>query len=54
MNKSRVPATVKANPTRVLGSELARKIASFLGNEEKCITEIPGFTLHRRTSRTVE
>jgi hypothetical protein len=31
---------------------LARKIASFIGKEEKCITDIPGLSLHRRTSPT--
>ena len=37
---------------REFRSELARKIASFMGKEEKRITEIPGLTLHRRTSPT--
>ncbi|MGA8234849.1 MAG: AraC family transcriptional regulator N-terminal domain-containing protein [Candidatus Acidiferrales bacterium] len=52
MNKSKETATVKAHPARALRAELAHKIASFLGNEEKRITEIPGMSLHRRTSPT--
>ena len=52
MNKSEETATVKANPARALRAELAHKIASFMGNEEKRITEIPGMSLHRRTSPT--
>ena len=52
MNKSKETATVKANPARALRAELADKIASFMGNEEKRITEIPGMSLHRRTSPT--
>jgi hypothetical protein len=46
MNKSREIATVKANSTRALGVDLVHKIASFLGSEEKRITEIPGLSLH--------
>jgi len=52
MNKSKETTTVKANPARALPAELAHKIASFLGDEEKRITEIPGMSLHRRTSPT--
>jgi len=52
MNKSKETATVKAHPARALRAELAHKIASFLGNEEKRITEILGMSLHRRTSPT--
>src|SRR6266566_1764046 len=52
MNKSKETTTVKANPARALRAELAHMIASFIGNEEKCITEIPGMSLHRRTSPT--
>jgi AraC-like DNA-binding protein len=44
--------TVKANSARELRAELARKIASFVGKEENRITEIPGVSLHRRTSPT--
>ena len=35
-----------------LREALARKIASFVGEEENRITEIPGMSLHRRTSPT--
>ena len=52
MNKSKETATVEAHPARALRAELAHKIASFLGNEEKRTTEIPGMSLHRRTSPT--
>jgi hypothetical protein len=52
MNKSRETATVKANRARALRAELAHKIASFVSNQEKRITEIPGISLHRRTSPT--
>src|SRR5271154_3196711 len=37
---------------RELRSELARKIASFMGSEENRATDIPGVTLHRRTAPT--
>jgi hypothetical protein len=52
MNKSKETGTVKANPARTLRAELAHKIASFVGNEEKRTTEVPGLSLHRRTSPT--
>ena len=52
MKNTRENATVKANPAHELRAELARKIASFMGNEEKRVTEIPGLSLHRRTSPT--
>jgi AraC-like DNA-binding protein len=52
MNKSKETTTVKANRARALRAELAQKIASFVSNQEKRITEIPGFSLHRRTSPT--
>lgn len=46
----------KAHPTEnqahVFRSELARKIASAIGAEENRITEIPGLSLHKRTSPT--
>ena len=38
--------------TRALRNELARKIASFIGSEEKLITDIPGLLLSRRTAPT--
>lgn len=37
---------------RELRTELARKIASFMGSEENRATDIPGATLHRRTAPT--
>jgi AraC-type transcriptional regulator N-terminus len=40
------------NPARELQLELARRIALFIGTEENRATEIPGLTLHRRTSPT--
>ena len=43
---------MKGNLARELRAELARKIASFIGKEENRITEIPGVSLHRRTSPT--
>jgi AraC-like DNA-binding protein len=44
--------TLKANPACGFRAELARKIASIIGKEENRITEIPGVSLHRRTSPT--
>src|SRR5690348_16782874 len=41
--------TTSAPPLR---TELAGKIASFIGNEENRITDIPGVSLHRRTAPT--
>ncbi len=38
--------------TRELRSELARKIASFIGPKEKLITDVPGLLLSRRTAPT--
>jgi AraC-type transcriptional regulator N-terminus len=45
-------ATPGVNSVHSLPAELARKIASLLGNEENRITEIPGVSLHRRTAPT--
>jgi AraC-like DNA-binding protein len=45
-------ATLKAHEDRGLRSELARKIASFLGKQENRTTEIPGVSLHQRTAPT--
>lgn len=45
-------AALKSNLGRELRAALARKIASFVGQEESRITEIPGVSLHRRTSPT--
>jgi AraC-like DNA-binding protein len=52
MKKLKENAALKPNLARELRAELARKIASFVGKEENRITEIPGVSLHRRTSPT--
>jgi AraC-like DNA-binding protein len=52
MKNSKEDPALKPDPARELRLELARKIASFMGNEENRITEIPGVSLHRRTSPT--
>ncbi len=52
MNNTRENAALKANSARELRAELARKIASFIGKEENRITDIPGVSLHRRSSPT--
>ena len=52
MKNTRENATPKANPASGSRAELARKIASLVGKEENRITEIPGVSLHRRTSPT--
>jgi hypothetical protein len=52
MKKSKENPALKPDPARELRLDLARKIASFMGNEENRITEIPGISLHRRTSPT--
>src|SRR6266581_1384903 len=52
MKNTKEKNTLNANPARELRAELARKIASSVGNEENRITEIPGVSLHRRTSPT--
>ncbi len=52
MKNSKENATLKPNPARGLRAELARKIASLVGKEENRTTEIPGVSLHRRTSPT--
>jgi len=52
MNKLKEDAALKPNLARELCAALARKIASFVRKEESRITEIPGVSLHRRTSPT--
>ena len=52
MKNTKENAALKPNPARGLRTELARKIASLLGNEENRTTEIPGVSLHQRTSPT--
>ena len=45
-------ASPPQNRARELRTELARKIASFVGSAEKLITDIPGLMLSRRTAPT--
>ncbi len=45
-------ASPPQNRERELRTELARKIASFVGSAEKLITNIPGLMLSRRTAPT--
>ncbi|HEY6338220.1 MAG TPA: AraC family transcriptional regulator [Candidatus Sulfotelmatobacter sp.] len=52
MKTTRKTATLTANRARELRAELTRKIASFIGKEENRVTEIPGVSLHQRTSPT--
>lgn len=52
MKNTKDNADLKANQARGLRAELARKIALFLGKEENRTTEIPGVSLHQRTSPT--
>ena len=41
-------ASPLSNRARELRTELARKIASFMGSQENRATDIPGVTHHRR------
>ena len=52
MKNTKENAALKLNPARELRAELVGKIASLVGKEENRITEIPGLSLHRRTSPT--
>ncbi len=52
MNNAQENAALKTNSASGLRAELARKIASLVGKEENRITEIPGVSLHQRTSPT--
>ena len=52
MSKPKENGASKPNPAIELRGALARKIASIVGKEEKRITEIPGVSLHQRTSPT--
>jgi AraC-like DNA-binding protein len=52
MKKPMGNAALKPNAFPDLRAELARKIARFIGDEENRITEIPGVSLHQRTSPT--
>ena len=52
MKNTKENATLETNPARGLRAELAQKIACLISKEENRITEIPGVSLHRRTSPT--
>jgi len=52
MKNTNEKAALKAHRVRGLPTELAQKIASFLGKEENRTTDIPGVSLHQRTSPT--
>jgi AraC-like DNA-binding protein len=52
MKKVSQTVTLKENLAHQLRKELACKIASLIGHEENRITEIPGVSLHRRSSPT--
>ncbi|MCE5308497.1 MAG: AraC family transcriptional regulator [Acidobacteriales bacterium] len=52
MEKRKAEASVSPDRLRELRAELARKIASFMGSAEHRTTDIPGLTLHRRTTPT--
>jgi len=52
MKNSNVEASLLRNQGRELRAELARKIALFMGSAEHRATDIPGLTLHRRTTPT--
>jgi len=45
-------ASLLSNRARELRTELARKIASFMGSQENRATDIRGVTLHRRIAPT--
>jgi AraC-like DNA-binding protein len=45
-------ASLSQDPAHELRADLARKIALFMGSEEKRVTDIPGLTLVRRTAPT--
>jgi AraC-like DNA-binding protein len=52
MRNAQETVTLKANSPCGLRAEFARKISSLIGKEENRITEIPGVSLHRRSSPT--
>jgi AraC-like DNA-binding protein len=52
MKNSGKNTSLPSNRTRELRVELARKIASFIGVQERVITDIPGLLLARRTAPT--
>ena len=52
MKKIPQSSALRTTPAPLLRAELAGKIASFIGNVENRITDIPGVSLHRRTAPT--
>ena len=52
MKNPKTNAVPRPDPAGALRTELARKIALFMGSEEKRVTDIPGLILVRRTSPT--
>jgi AraC-like DNA-binding protein len=52
MKNSKEYAALKPKPVLRLRTELARQIASLIGRGENRITDIPGVSLHQRTSPT--
>src|SRR5258708_6879763 len=52
MKNTNKSAPSSPDQARTLRTELARKIASFVGSKEKLITDIPGLLLSRRTAPT--
>jgi AraC-like DNA-binding protein len=52
MNAAKQTVVRNSIADQPLRLELARRIASLIGNEENRITEIPGVSLHRRTAPT--
>jgi AraC-like DNA-binding protein len=52
MTSTKENSPLKATPTPEPRAELARKIASLIGEEENRITEITGVSVHRRTAPT--
>ena len=52
MKNTKGNPVLKPNPASGLRAELAARIASSVGKQENRITDIPGVSLHRRTSPT--
>src|SRR5579862_7113782 len=52
MKNQALDASSLPDEAHALRTELARKIALFIGSAENRATDIPGLTLHRRTART--
>ena len=52
MKNKRKNENPSSSRVRELRTELARKIAFFIGSSEKLVTDIPGLLLSRRTAPT--